>query len=82
MAGLKDVLIAADQLANALIGGCPDETISARAWRLRQRPAWGVTRHVIDTLFWFDPSHCESSYQSEFYRNQLPAEYRGKNGNT
>lgn len=33
MAYIKNVLIALDQLANALIGGWPDESLSSRAWR-------------------------------------------------
>lgn len=77
MAGLKDVLIAADQFANALIGGCPDETISARAWRLRQRPRWGLAQRWIDRLFWiFERDHCHKSYESEVNRQQLPGIYR------
>lgn len=30
---LKQVLIAFDQLINALLGGWADETLSSRAWR-------------------------------------------------
>lgn len=75
---LKSILIAADQFCNALIGGSPDETLSARAWRLRKRSQlWSVARLVIDTIFFLDPDHCETSYLSELLRKQLPNEYRG-----
>ena len=30
---MKQILIAIDQLANAVIGGWADETLSSRAWR-------------------------------------------------
>jgi hypothetical protein len=69
---LKNILIGIDQLANTLIGGSPDETLSARAWRC----CWRI-RPLIDKLFWFDKNHCKSSYESEQERRQLPEEYRG-----
>ena len=74
---VKNVLIGLDQLANALIGGYPDETISAEAWRRgKASAAWNAYRIVIDKLFWFDSQHCFQSYISEFERKQLPEEYR------
>jgi len=74
---LKGVLIAADQFCNALIGGEPDETLSARAWRLRKRSClWGFARRIIDIIFFLDSDHCETSYLSELLRKQLPNEYR------
>ena len=52
MTWLRNVLIAADQLVNAMLGGHPDETLSARAYRkeLTSR-RWAVARKVIDALF-------------------------------
>lgn len=48
-----NVLIALDQLANALLRGDPDETLSSRAHRMRMKgqPVWGWTASVIDALF-------------------------------
>lgn len=61
MAG-KDVLIAFDQLVNTLVGGRADESILARAWRLRRTSrGWSVARKVIDGIFW-EPGHCHQSY--------------------
>lgn len=77
---MKQCLIAVDQLINTVIPakgegfGKADETISARAWRLRGRKSWHVARVVIDFLF-FDDKHCERSYLSELARKQLPKEY-------
>jgi hypothetical protein len=76
---IKQFLIALDQLANTAVWikgdgfGFADETLSARAWRLRdQSNAW----RRIDRLFFWDKEHCRQSYESELMRRQLPKEYR------
>ena len=76
---LLNALIAIDQLLNVLIAlGEPDETLSSVAWRMeRDGKPWGrIMRPVIDTLFWWDPQHCFTSYLAEKKRNHLPTEYR------
>lgn len=76
---LRQVAVALDQLANTLLGGWADESISARAYRLgalRGSKGWMKVQDVLDTLFFWDPSHCESAYQAEQQRRQLPVEYR------
>lgn len=71
------VLIAIDQFANTLLGGWADETLSARAWRCRNKDwAWRIMHRVIDTLFFFQPQHCYSAYVSEQQRTQAPPEER------
>ena len=76
---IKNLLIGLDQLINTLVWikgdgfGWPDETLSARAWRLREQSnAW----KRIDALMFFDPEHCRISYQSELERKQLPKAYQ------
>lgn len=75
------ILIAIDQLATALIGGFPDETLSSYAWRMEQQgKPWGrITRPLIDwlalTLFG-DEDHCARSTASERARAQEPPELR------
>lgn len=65
-------LIALDQLVNAFFfGGWADETLSSRAYREFPRLA-----KIIDTLLWFDPKHCEASFNSERDRAQAPPELR------
>lgn len=80
MSGLKtwtrQVLIAGDQLLNALAFGWADETLSARCWRLRDRPGWGLLRRLIDMLFFWDRNHCRESYDSERLGRQNAPEYR------
>jgi hypothetical protein len=75
---LKQVLVAVDQLCNALAGGWADETISARCWRLRQRRGWERLRRMVDAvaLLFRDKIHCEESYRSEQLRLQCPPELR------
>lgn len=73
--GVRQVLIAVDQLGNALAGGFADETISSRCWRLQeQSPRWAVLRRVVDALF--GAGHCQGAYESERLRLQAPPELR------
>lgn len=73
---MKQVLIALDQLINALHGGWADETISSRAYRLRHRMPYRLYRFVIDLLFFWDADHCRQAYESERLRMQAPPELR------
>ena len=70
------VLIAIDQLVNTIFGGMPDETISAKLWRLKDRYPYKILRYIVDALFWFDKDHCRTSYESEIKKTQLPSNYR------
>ena len=78
---MKQLLIAIDQTLNTLVWaegegfGMADETVSARAWRLQHRSAWCVARAIIDTVFFWEKDHCESSYRVELVRKHLPSEY-------
>ena len=68
---VKRVLIWVDQGANViLLGGWPDETISARAWREN----WRI-RPAIDRLFFWESNHCQASYEWELARRDLPRGY-------
>ena len=73
----KCILIALDQLVNALCNGWPDETLSSRAWRWEQSGKRAWPRKMIDALLFFDPDHCRASYESEKLGRQLPPELRG-----
>ena len=68
------VIIAIDQLFNAITGGAADETLSSRAYRgavLSEHPRkrWRVIHILINAVF-FDRNHCKDSYFSEVYRRQ------------
>ena len=74
---LRQVLLAIDQLISALTGGWADETLSARAWRLKDKHAfWLFAQGFIDGIFFWDPNHCEQSYIGEALRAQAPPELR------
>ena len=71
----KAVLVALDQLVNAILGGWPDETFSSRCWR------WSLAgrdwpSRIVDGLLWLDSNHCQESYESERLGRQLPPEAR------
>lgn len=72
---LFNLLIALDQLVNALCNGTPDETISARCWRCREVKSFNFLRKVIDLLFFFEKDHCYNAYLAEVNRKQLAKEY-------
>ena len=72
---MKQVLIAVDQLANTILAGHADETLSARAYRLSRDRGRHWSRRVIDALFFWDENHCEESYRSEQLRRHLPFDY-------
>lgn len=72
---ILNVLIAIDQLVNALIGGYPDETLSASAWLGEQQGKFFpcIFRPLIDFLFLpIERSHCANAYFSEYNRTQRP----------
>lgn len=72
----KQLLIAIDQFANAILGGMADETLSARAfrWEVQGHRIW--PRQMIDGLFFWQSDHCYHAWRSELERRQLPSHYR------
>jgi hypothetical protein len=75
---IHQFLIAVDQVFNTLTSdGWADETLSAHAWRLRERSAsWARARQLIDGLFFWQPNHCQAAYEAEWKRLQSSPEYR------
>lgn len=59
-----NLLVAVDQLANALLGGDPDETISSRAAKAAARGRrWGcVLCRCLDRI---DPGHCARNTETD-----------------
>ena len=70
----KNLLIAVDQLVNALIGGWPDETLSSRCYRWARDGVRAWPRKLVDGLFFWQREHCKSSYESEREGRQSPPE--------
>lgn len=74
---LHQVFVALDQLANTLLGGWADETLSARAYRMsRTSHRWKKAMKAIDGLFFWEQQHCQWAWMVEKARKQLPPEYR------
>jgi len=75
---LLNIGIAIDQLVNSALGGEPDETLSARAHRMRVKghPYWGWTAKAINALFFWQQDHCLLAHQAEIRRYQFPPAYR------
>lgn len=74
---IKQILIAIDQLFNALLYGWADETLSSRAWRKHKNNMFWYNLYIlIEVIFFFEKNHCKSAYESEVHRKQLPIEYR------
>lgn len=76
------VLIAIDQLGNALIGGWADETISSRSYRLSKKDYWwaGIPQGIINFIFAWEPNHCFHAYESERKGRQHHPELRNYDG--
>jgi hypothetical protein len=77
---MRQFLIAFDQLINTVIYikgdgfGFADETLSARAWRLRTLSSFPY--RFINALFFWQEDHCRQAYEAEHNNSQLPKEYR------
>lgn len=72
----KAVLIAVDQLVNALLAGWPDETLSSRAYRWDSDGVRSWPKKIINALFFWEKNHCLSAYTNEREGRQLPPELR------
>ncbi|MBP7302227.1 MAG: hypothetical protein KA972_03505 [Brachymonas sp.] len=72
-----NIAIGLDQLANAVLAGHPDETLSSRAYRMRLKGHryWGWTATAINLLFFWEADHCRAAHESEQRRTQLPRSF-------
>lgn len=72
------LLVACDQLLNALLGGWPDETLSSRCWRWHVAGVRSWPCRCLDRLaaLFGDREHCRQSYESERTGRQMPPELR------
>lgn len=60
-----NVLIAVDQLGNALLGGDPDETLSSRMGKAIRDGRCRLCRPVCWLLNRIDPGHCQNSIEAD-----------------
>jgi len=59
---LFNILIAADQFLNTVLGGDPDETISSRAAKQSRGWGWHVLGAILETI---DPGHLARSREDD-----------------
>ena len=62
---------AISQLLNVLIffGTNPNESVSGRSWRLRDKRFWGLMVTVIDFIASpFEFAHCKKAHEADFQR--------------
>lgn len=57
-----NLLIALDQMVNAICGGSPDETISSRVGRNYPN---SLIAKLIDALFFWDRGHCKKHIEPD-----------------
>ncbi len=66
----NNVLIAISRLLNAILGGNPSLTLSARAGLNYRKGQWIQRRWLINRLFWLQQDHCEFAIRLDTDRNQ------------
>jgi hypothetical protein len=66
----NNVFIALSRLLNALFGGNPSLTLSARAGLNYRKGQWSQRRWLINRLFWLQHDHCEFAIRLDTDRNQ------------
>lgn len=60
-----NILVGLDQLANAVLLGDPDETISSRAGKLKRSKKWRAGANIINILFFWQKRHCKKSIEED-----------------
>lgn len=59
-----NLAVAIDQLANTLLAGYPDETLSSRSWRCREKKRWAIAVKIINSIT-FNSEHCKEAAEKE-----------------
>lgn len=66
----NNVFIALSRLLNAILGGNPSLTLSARAGLNYRKGQWKRPRGLINRLFWLQLDHCEFAIRLDTDRNR------------
>jgi hypothetical protein len=66
----NNIFIALSRLLNAILGGNPSLTLSARAGLNYRKGLWYHRRGLINKLFWLQQDHCEFAIRLDTDRNQ------------
>jgi len=69
MSYLAHLGTAISQAVNALVGGHPDESLSARAhYDQHHSLLWSAVRVLSDTLYFWEPLHCARAAKADLSR--------------
>lgn len=68
-----NVVIAVDQLVNAILGGDPDETISSRLGKVvaRNADSNNLAWLICYMLDWIDPGHCQKAIEKDEGKDEI-----------
>lgn len=66
---IKNILIAIDQLINAILLGDPDETISSRVGKLMHKRNWA--RVLANFLDLFEKDHAQKSIEEDEGKDRI-----------
>lgn len=62
---LVNLAISLDQLANTILAGYPDETMSSRMGKKIRDNECLLCKGVCKVLNWIDPGHCKDSIEHD-----------------
>lgn len=48
-----------------VLGGSPDQTVSARAYVLKDMQGWSTVYWLLNKIFFFQKDHCRSSHEAD-----------------
>lgn len=65
-----EVLLAVDQLGNAILNGDEDMSISARSYLISVRDGKDFHRKWIDLVFFWQTDHCKNAFISEYIKRK------------
>lgn len=77
MGYLLNISALLSQAVNVIIlFGHPDQTVSARAYEMQDRPLWGYIYRSINAVFFWQDDHCMVSYLQDVSRARRLLEFR------
>lgn len=59
---LRVATLFSQTLNTVFLFGNPDETVSARCYRLRNRKGWGMAYRTFNKIFFWQKDHCHESF--------------------
>lgn len=68
-----NLCVSIDQLANTLLAGYPDETLSSRSYRQSKKSKFWLCMMCLINALSFNLSHCHDAFYREI---DLPKEYK------